>query len=146
MIKESVGENPNTNLSRKIELLESVRASDSRRSTGSVDRQRSDFRPLRGRSTGSVGRSLNQRASLSVGRPIRSTVEKQRATQVPRSAARSADVHTCTACTSVDWVGRPALARSVFQRLLNRKREFFDKNSLGRVLQNRVLGFVKIGV
>jgi len=80
-----------------------------------------DFRPLRGRSTvnGQIfdrweaGRprrwtevSTREQVSLSVDRSGRlgKNIEQRNFT---RSAARSADVHTCIACTSVDWLGRP---------------------------------------
>ena len=69
--------------------------SDSCWSTGSVDRQRSYFWPLG-----------------DIGRPPRSTQTNREHCQVPGRPERSADVHTCTACMSVDPSGRPASVRS----------------------------------
>ena len=82
--RDSLGWDPNK-ICQKIELLESVRISDSFRSTGPVDRQRSYFWPLG-----------------DYGRPPRSTRTNKEHCKCPGRPERSADVHTCTACTSVD--------------------------------------------
>ena len=102
--RESLGGNPTQNKSEKNSCWKLSEKSDCCRSTGSVDRQRSDFRPLGRRSTGTVDRSPKQRVTLSVGRSVRSTEEKQRALHCSRSTGRSTDVHTCT----VVHVGRPS--------------------------------------
>ena len=106
-VKRVVGEKPKKIESEKYSCWESVRKSDCCRSTGSVDRQRSDFQPLGRRSTETVGRSPKQRVSLSVGRPVRSTEEKQRASYCSRSTVsvdRCAHMHSgeCRSTGPVD--------------------------------------------
>ena len=44
---------------------------------------------------------------------------------------------------SVDWVGRPDFARSVFPESAKEKKEILVKETLVRDLQNKVLGLIK---
>ena len=120
--------------------------SDCCRSTGPVDRQRLNFRPLGKRSTGPVDRSPKQRVSSL----CRSTEKKQRALlllSVDRSVDRSAHMHN-GACWSTDSVDRqsnstlPAVDRTVdrtrpkvkFLKGLFEDNNF-DKNSLDGYIQ-----------
>ena len=89
LLQRFVGIKSQKKICQKIELLESVRKSDSIRSTGTVDRQRSKIRPLGicGRSPGrpklpestaqcSVdrdGRLIHMHRNVRIGRPGRST-------------------------------------------------------------------------
>ena len=93
----------------------------------SVDRQRSEIRPLGLRSTGPVDRASGTESSFSVGRPIRSTGVFQRAEALWRSTGsvdRPSNAQRRARCTrrstvavgrlqaAVDRPGRPAEAWS----------------------------------
>jgi len=73
------------------------------RSTGPVDRQRSDFRPLGKRSTGRSIEVPNREWPLSVGQPDRSTGTNRELCSFCRSTGT---VDRCAQCTLVH-VGRP---------------------------------------
>ena len=101
--RDSLGEIPTKIKSEKISCWNLSADSDCCRSTGPVDRQRSEIRPLGKRSTGWSTVKPKQRVILSVGRPLRSTGKNKEHCSCSRSTGRSTDVHTCT----VVHVGRP---------------------------------------
>ena len=98
-VKRVIGEKPNTKLVRKNSCWKLSEISDCCRSTGPVDRQRSDFRPLGNRSTEVQTES---KFSLSVDRSGRPRKNREHCS-CSRSTGRSTDVHTCTKV----HVGRP---------------------------------------
>ena len=88
-----------------------ISSPDDYRSTGPVDRQRSDFLPLEPRSTGPVDRGLDTESSLSVRSTARSTgaFPESRALWTVDRPGRPALQPDWRArlCTSVDRLSRP---------------------------------------
>ena len=102
------------------------------RSTGPVDRQRSEFWPLGKRSIGRSTEVPNRDWPLSVGRPDRSTGTNRELCSICRSTG-------CTQCTLVH-VGRPPRStdRAVLlcQRSTVRLTGLGQKNRIGKLLKS----------
>ena len=107
-----VGIKSQKRISQKKIAVGSVRAFDSVRSTGPVDRQRSKIRPLGSSGRPSRSTQFTREHCRVLGRPGRSTDSTCRVLGRP---GRSADVHMHSLCTlypSVDRNGRPVSVSS----------------------------------
>ena len=133
--KESLGGNPTKNKSEKNSCWKLSEKSDCCRSTGPVDRQRSDFRPLGSRSTGTVDRSPKQRVSLSVGRPgaitvlsifprLTGPVDRQRDLLSGWDCGRPSRSTGFSTVRNLTVDGRPARSTSFSQKVLTNSNSY----------------------